>query len=173
VYHTLGNQVFAEARLYMRIGLVNRYSFPDNANDSVSGANGTIYQSANYPATFIDAPGTSGDPTKRQLYLANGPTRTGSAGGLLAYVDLPNGVISTLGTQATFMLAARVRFWQQHGRRKRVRDRQQLPDADPPFRRQNASLWIQEFFHGRRAISECFSQPDDHKWSGVLCDYLE
>jgi hypothetical protein len=103
VYDTLGNEVFAEARLYMRIGLVNRYSFTDNANDSVSGANGTIYQSANYPATFIDAPGTSGDPTKRQLYLANGPTRTGSAGGLLAYVDLPNGVISTLGTQATFM----------------------------------------------------------------------
>lgn len=104
VSDTLGNSVAAEARLYMRIGLVNRYSFTDNAQDSVSGAHGTIYQSTGYPATFIDAPGSSGDPAKRQLYLTNGPTRTASAGGLLAYVDLPNGVISTLGTQATFMV---------------------------------------------------------------------
>ncbi len=100
-----GNSVTAEARLYMRIGLVNRYSFTDNADDSVSGAHGTIYQTTGYPATFIDAPGTSGDPTKRQLYLTNGPTRTGSnvVPPLLAYVDLPNGLVSTLGTQATFM----------------------------------------------------------------------
>ena len=98
------NSVTSEARLYMRIGLVNRYSFTDNANDSVSGAHGTIYQTTGYPATFIDAPGTTGDPTKRQLYLTNGPTRTGSVANLLAYVDLPNGVVSTLGTQATFMV---------------------------------------------------------------------
>ena len=99
------NSITAEARLYMRIGLVNRYSFTDNADDSVSGAHGTIYQTTGYPATFIDAPGTSGDPMKRQLYLTNGPTRTGSnvVPPLLAYVDLPNGLVSTLGTQVTFM----------------------------------------------------------------------
>jgi hypothetical protein len=97
------NSLTSEARLYMRIGLVNRYSFTDNANDSISGAHGTIYQTTGYPATFIDAPGTTGDPTKRQLYLTNGPTRT-SNGTLMAYVDLPNGVVSTLGTQATFMV---------------------------------------------------------------------
>jgi len=97
VYDTLGNEVFAEARLYMRIGLVNRYSFTDNANDSVSGAHGTVYN-----AGFEDAPGASGDPQKRQVFL-NNSSRLTSNNTAVPYVDLPNGLVSTLGTQATFM----------------------------------------------------------------------
>jgi hypothetical protein len=97
VYDTLGNEVFAEARLYMRIGLVNRYSFTDNANDSVSGAHGTVYN-----AGFEDAQGTSGDPQKRQVFL-NNSSRLTSNNTAVPYVDLPNGLVSTLGTQATFM----------------------------------------------------------------------
>jgi len=97
VYDTLGNEVFAEARLYMRIGLVNRYSFTDNANDSISGANGTVYN-----GSYEDATGTSGDPQKRQIFLNNSTRITSNTAGV-PYVDLPNGLVSTLGTQATFM----------------------------------------------------------------------
>ena len=98
VSDTSNNSVSAEARLYLTIGLVNRYSFTDNAEDSVSGAHGTVYN-----AGYEDAPGAAGDPQKRQLFL-NNSTRLTSTNALVPYVDLPNGLISTLGTQATFMV---------------------------------------------------------------------
>jgi hypothetical protein len=100
------NSITAEARLYMRVGLVNRYSFTDNVNDSVGGAHGTLIvgNPSSYPAMYENATGTSGDPAKRQLYLFNGPTTPTSGSGNNCYVRLPSGFVSSIGKQMTLIV---------------------------------------------------------------------
>ncbi len=70
--------------------VVHRYSFTDNANDSLGTANGVLVNNSGYAAY------SSG-----QLDMGNSslPSSTSST---INYVDLPNGIISSLGTQATF-----------------------------------------------------------------------
>ena len=78
-------------------GLQHRYSFNGNANDSVGGAHGTLVNNTG-------GAGYGGG----QLALGNNGTQTGGASGSPNYqtngdyVDLPNGIISALGNQATF-----------------------------------------------------------------------
>lgn len=103
---TLGSFAQAEANLYLRIGLVHRYSFTDDVNDSVGGAHGTLIvgNPSSYPAVYESATGTSGDPAKRQLYLQNGPSTPTSGSGNNSYIQLPSGLASSLGSQATFVV---------------------------------------------------------------------
>jgi hypothetical protein len=70
--------------------VVHRYSFTGNANDSLGTANGVLVNNSGLAAY------SSG-----QLDMGNSslPSSTSST---INYVDLPNGVISSLGTQATF-----------------------------------------------------------------------
>ena len=81
-------------------GPVHRYSFTDNADDSVGGANGTPYGNVTF----------SGG----QAVLGNDGSQNSNGAGLFpdpmdefktppgAYIDLPNGIVSALGNQATF-----------------------------------------------------------------------
>jgi hypothetical protein len=106
VSDTLGNFVQTEANLYLQVGLLHRYSFSDNVEDSVGGMHGTlvVQNPGTYPAVYEDATGTAGDPVKRQLYLQNGPTTPSSGGGSLCYVELPSGLASSIGKQMTIMV---------------------------------------------------------------------
>jgi len=78
----------------LNTGLVHRYSFNGNADDSVGGAHGTLVN-------------TTGGSTYGGgvLHLGNDGTQTSGGGGGGAtngdYVDLPNGIISDLGNSAT------------------------------------------------------------------------
>lgn len=103
---SLGNFVQAEANLYMQVGLVHRFSFTDNVEDTVGGLHGTLIvgNPSNYPAVYEDATGTSGEPAKRQLYLRNGPNTPSSGSGNLCYIELPSGIITSLGKQMTIMV---------------------------------------------------------------------
>src|SRR5262245_41334429 len=73
--------------------LKHRYSFTANANDSVGGANGTVI-----------------DPTGLSFFLGGNLNLSGNNGELSnqapfaagAYVNLPNGIISALGTKGSF-----------------------------------------------------------------------
>lgn len=69
--------------------LVHRYSFSWNVRDSVGGAHGTLVNGTRQ-ASFVSG----------QLVLGN--SGQNSNGGVGDYVDLPNGIISALGSQATF-----------------------------------------------------------------------
>jgi len=81
-------------------GPVHRYSFTENADDSVGGAHGTAYGNVTF----------SGG----QALLGNNGSQSSNGAGLFpdpldpfkappgAYIDLPNGIISALGNQATF-----------------------------------------------------------------------
>ncbi len=81
-------------------GPVHRYSFTVDASDSVGGADGVPYG----PVTFQDG----------QAFLENDGSQMSNAVGLFpdpnnpnkqppgAYIDLPNGIITDLGGQATF-----------------------------------------------------------------------
>lgn len=68
--------------------LVHRYSFTGNVYDSVGGAHGTLYNWTGLCAY------TNGE-------LAMGNSGQSSTSGSGDYVDLPNGIISALGRQAT------------------------------------------------------------------------
>lgn len=72
--------------------LVHRYDFNGNVNDIVGTANGNLVDPGNI-ATFsggmLNLPG--GGANSNQTPFATG-----------AYVNLPNGIISSLGNQATF-----------------------------------------------------------------------
>jgi len=106
VSDTLGNFVQTEANLYLQVGLLHRYSFTDNVDDSVGSMHGTlvVQNAESYPGVYEDATGTSGDPARRQLYLQNGPSTPTSGGGSLCYVELPSGLASSIGKQMTIML---------------------------------------------------------------------
>lgn len=106
VSDSLGNFVQAEANLYLRVGLVNRYSFTNNVEDSVGGMHGTlvIQNATSFPAVYEDAAGTTGDQTKKQLYLQNGPSTPSSGGGNCCYVQLPSSFVSSIGKQMTVMV---------------------------------------------------------------------
>lgn len=72
--------------------LVHRYNFSGNVNDVVGSAN----------ATLVD-PGSIASFSGGMLNLPNtGTTSNQSPFTTGAYVDLPNGIISSLGNQATF-----------------------------------------------------------------------
>lgn len=71
-------------------GVVHRWSFDGNVNDSVRTAHGTLINNTGN-ATFAGG----------QLTLGNTGTQTSNAGNG-DYVDLPNGIISALGNHATF-----------------------------------------------------------------------
>jgi hypothetical protein len=71
-------------------GLVHRYAFDGNADDSVGYANGTLVN-ATGAAAYADG----------KLDLKNTGTPTSTASNI-NYVDLPNGIISALGENATF-----------------------------------------------------------------------
>lgn len=70
--------------------LVHRYNFNGNSLDSVGGAHGLLVNNTGL-ATF----------GATQVNLGNNGTQNSNAGNG-DYVDLPNGIISALGTQATF-----------------------------------------------------------------------
>jgi hypothetical protein len=75
--------------------LVHRYSFSGNVNDSVSTANGTIIDAGNPTATFtggqLDLTGNTGQPS-------NNITED-------AYVNFPNGLISSTATSGSGALS--------------------------------------------------------------------
>ncbi len=73
----------------LRADLVHRYSFSGNCNDSIGSSHGTL----------INGTGQSGY-ANGQLTLGNNGSQS-STDSLIDYVDLPNGIISSLGTQAT------------------------------------------------------------------------
>ncbi len=70
-------------------GLVHRYSFDGNANDSIGSANGTLVNNTG-AAAFSGG----------KLDLQN-PNTPNSSAGNINYVDLPNGILSSLGENAT------------------------------------------------------------------------
>jgi len=74
--------------------LVHRWSFSGNLNDSVGNADGTLVNpsgGAFYANGQLDVSQANSGQTSDQGTFASG-----------AYVDLPNGIISDLGTSATF-----------------------------------------------------------------------
>lgn len=89
-----GSVVSNTAFISIRVGLAHRWSFNDNANDSQGNADGTIIDPASRVSFTDDTHGG------RQITIAG--TNTGSNSGTISYVDLPNGIISALGNQATF-----------------------------------------------------------------------
>lgn len=68
--------------------LRNRYSFTTDATDSVGGQNGTLF-------------GTNGSFAGGQLVLANNGEGSQNPGAAGAYLDLPNGLISTASAAGT------------------------------------------------------------------------
>jgi hypothetical protein len=82
------------ALIFVRVGLTHRYSFNDTADDSEGGAHGTVIDPAGRVSYTNDTHGG------RQITIDT--TNTGSNSGTISYVDLPNGIISALGSQATF-----------------------------------------------------------------------
>lgn len=88
-----GSTDSSDARLYVRRGLVNRYGFDGNVNDAVSNANGTVIQgTGTNPGSIAFAAG------KMTMTNPNGANSNNTA---IAYVDLPNGIVSSLGNQMT------------------------------------------------------------------------
>src|SRR5512132_2239026 len=81
-----------------RAELVHRYSFNGNANDSVGSANGTVVDPRGTYARFdngrLDLTENNLGTYSNQNFSS--PTAVG------AYLDLPNGIISSLGNRATF-----------------------------------------------------------------------
>jgi hypothetical protein len=76
-------------------GPIHRYSFDGDAVDSVGGADGTVIGDV----TFLDGQATLNNDGS-QLSNANGQSPPADPPG--AYIDLPNGLISSLGNVATF-----------------------------------------------------------------------
>jgi len=70
--------------------LVHRYSFSGTCNDSIGTAHGLLINGTGQ-ARFANG----------QLILGNNGSQS-SGGSAIDYVDLPNGIISSLGKQATF-----------------------------------------------------------------------
>ncbi len=70
--------------------IVHRYSFNGNADDSVGTAHGVLVNNSGQ-ASYSNG----------QLDMGNA-SQPSSTSGTINYVDLPNGIISSLGTQATF-----------------------------------------------------------------------
>ncbi len=76
------------------LGPKHRYQFNGDANDSVGGAHGTLVNPqslATYHDGVVDLTQANNGASSNQAVFAEG-----------AYVDLPNGIISSLGNQATF-----------------------------------------------------------------------
>lgn len=75
-----------KAHLYIRSGLVHRYSFDGNVNDAIGTAHGTIVD-PNALSSFVDG----------QLLLNNPAVNASPAeANSIAYVELPAGIISSL-----------------------------------------------------------------------------
>lgn len=72
--------------------LKHRYSFTSDANDSVGTAHGTVIDPGATTVTFVGG----------QLNLTANNGETSAAIAEDAYVDLPNGIVSALGTAGTF-----------------------------------------------------------------------
>jgi hypothetical protein len=73
--------------------LKHRYSFTTNPNDSVGGANGTVVDPTGisfFAGGNLDLSGNNGELSNQAPFAAG------------AYVNLPNGIISALGTTGTF-----------------------------------------------------------------------
>ncbi len=82
--------------VHLQKGLVHRYSFNGNVNDSVGSAHGTLVDPngvASYSGGVLSLGNTGSEPSNSHN---PGGTPQGS------YVDLPNSIISSLGTSATF-----------------------------------------------------------------------
>jgi hypothetical protein len=99
VENAAGTETSANLALYVRNGLVHRYSFDGNASpadpnvvDSVSGKNGTL---------VIRTPALNTRYEDGMLILGNNGGQSSNSG-TGDYVDLPNGMISALGNLATF-----------------------------------------------------------------------
>lgn len=82
--------VTAPSSEWSAVGPIHRYSFDGDTNDSIGDAHGKLVQGTGH-AMFADG----------QLQLGNDGTQC-SAGNCGDYVDLPNGLISALGQNATF-----------------------------------------------------------------------
>jgi hypothetical protein len=80
-------------------GPKHRYTFDGNANDSVGTRHGTVVNPSGLDASFTTMPGQLDLRANNNLNSNQNFTLPATRG---AYVDLPNGTISTLGTQATF-----------------------------------------------------------------------
>jgi hypothetical protein len=84
-----------KGHLYIRSGLVHRYSFDGNVNDSVGGAHGIIID----PNALTDPRVSFADG---QMLLDNYELNTNPAdANLIAYVELPAGIISALDNYMT------------------------------------------------------------------------
>lgn len=73
--------------------LTHRYSFTNNANDSVGTANGTVVDPLGvsfFAGGNLNLTGNDGDASNQSPFVSG------------AYVDLPNGMISALGATGTF-----------------------------------------------------------------------
>ncbi len=82
---------FLTTSLCVNAQLVHRYSFSGNLNDSVGTAHGTLVNNNSTSAYFSNG--------VLELSNASLPNSNSSA---LNYIDLPNGIISSLGTAVTF-----------------------------------------------------------------------
>ncbi|MGD9632012.1 MAG: LamG domain-containing protein [Pirellulales bacterium] len=87
--------IAASAACTANAALTHRYSFTNNANDSVGGANGTVVDPLGV-SFFADGnlnfTGNNGEGSDQRPFVSG------------AYVDLPNGIISALGTTGSFEL---------------------------------------------------------------------
>lgn len=83
-------QSSAQGRLYIRSGLVHRYSFEGDITDSISGAHGAVID----PLAGTDPRTSFADG---QLHLNNYALNASAANaGQIAYVQLPAGIVSAL-----------------------------------------------------------------------------
>lgn len=89
-----GSTDSADVTLFVRQGLAHRYGFDGNANDSVGTAHGVVKQGTGSQAGSITFAGGK--------MTMNNPAWSDNPG--ITYVDLPNGMISALGTQMTIAI---------------------------------------------------------------------
>ncbi|HNR97837.1 MAG TPA: hypothetical protein PKX48_04065 [Planctomycetota bacterium] len=82
-------------------GPVHRYSFAADASDSIGGADGTPYGTVAFTAAGQAALGNTGHQISNAAGVFPDPGDPGKQPPG-AYIDLPNGIVSTLGRNATF-----------------------------------------------------------------------
>jgi hypothetical protein len=87
-------EIYVPTPALLTAGPKHRYEFSGNADDSVSGAHGTLVNPqglATFHDGLVDLTAANNGANSNQAVFTQG-----------AYVDLPNGTISALGNQATF-----------------------------------------------------------------------
>ena len=92
ITNDVGTETTDTVTLYVTRGLVHRYSFTEDPNDSVGTANGTVIAPTNN-IEFVNG----------QAVFTNN-SQYGSNNANIGYIDLPNGMFSDLGRQFTFII---------------------------------------------------------------------